>query len=524
MAFRTTNLRQSQRKKELKRVAGTALSAIGRGFSKAGSLFAKGMTKTVRFAENRIRFFEKKRKERKLRWFIGILLILFASVIVVGASMKIIRFLQDFQISDFLKMAGDELPKDEKDFTNILLIGVGGEGHDGEDLTDTLMIASIDESTKSIVMTSIPRDFYVETDLTAGRINEIIRDVMDISPELTEEEAYIRGLNILIREIEEVFQMKIHRYIQIDFKGFKNGVDAIGGVDILVEETIDDQSYPTSNWGYERFYLEAGNQHLDGEVALKYARSRHGNSDFSRAKRQREILTAILDKTISGEILTNPEKLKELYSIVDDNLKTDLSWREILTLAHVGYTFPRERMLSFGLNDDPSKSGGFLVTPERDLYGGAFVLVPYLNLESDKYKQIRVYYENITRFRKLHLGEITIAVENGTKTQGLAGEGAQHLERFGIPVRRIENAAEELAETEIRYYKTGETEEIVTFLQRFIVGKPVPVEPPPFSLLPSRNLASYPFPPNEIEIILGSDYEIIRRPEYSNDITLPETP
>lgn len=453
-------------------------------------------------------------------------MIIFGAFVVFESSIRMLGFLQNFSFSDLLWVAGSELPKDQNGFTNILLLGVGGKEHeswDGGELTDTIIVASIDQKTKSVVMLSIPRDFYVETDVTSGRINEVVQLASEHYKKLGDPDPRRRGIETLEKEIEEIFHIQIDRFLQVDFRAFVETIDALQGIDIDVEKTIDDPEYPTPDWKYERFYLPAGKQHLDGATALKFARSRHSSSDFDRSRRQRQIISAVLEKAGSLHILTSPGKLQEMYHIVEGNIHTNFSFREMISLANIGYTFPRENLLSFGLNDDPKTTGGFLVTPARELFSGAFVLVPFLNLTKDKYEHIRVFVDVILHHRDLNLQKTKIHISNASQSSGLAASTKAHLERFGIPVETTATSDEKLEKTEIRYENSLENNETAMFLTRFLSGTLRPYDPESQQIL-AKNTENEKITSSDISIFLGKNHQNFRIPLSQNPDSFSSSP
>ena len=197
-----------------------------------------------------------------------------------------------------LSAVSQNVQEDENGHTNILLLGIGGEGHDGSNLTDTIMIASIDNSNKSIAMLSTPRDLYVNN-LEVGwssRLNGVYQFILDKNEDKDE------AMRVLIEQMQDIYDIKIQYFAKVDFKGFVDVVDALGGVEVSPTESIIDQFYPAPDGSsriYDPLYIKAGTQTLDGTTALKYARSRETSSDFERAKRQQEILVAMKDKALS---------------------------------------------------------------------------------------------------------------------------------------------------------------------------------------------------------------------------------
>lgn len=442
-------------------------------------------------------------------------------------------------ISSAVFSLGVDLPQDEHGLTNILLIGVGGGAYHadkGHKLTDSMMVASLDISGRSIVFLSIPRDLYVETPYVRGRINEIVRDesavhLRDIrqQPEhaealktLTgeerqeylwklEAEADAMATESLRKEIEEILDIQIQRTARIDFKGFIDLVDAIGGIDVVVEKPINDPTYPDFGWGYDAFTLSVGAQTLDGEKALKYARSRHDSSDFDRARRQQKVITAVKEKMTSLNVLTSPSRLQDIFSVVQESFISDISWDEIITLAKFGSQLPKERMVSHVLNDDPSQPGGFLVTPDRSLYGGAFVLVPFLNLTDDKYAQIRAF-AHLLFFHRSAAGidSIPLTLLNGTNTTGVASTLSTSLERYGWVVSSVDNAPDAVPTTQIRYSDDPKSSVLAQLLLHFFSAELVPVSP-------EGQGTETPLQPF-LEVIIGNDFSGVYR------IPLSDTP
>ncbi|MEK7145891.1 MAG: LCP family protein [Patescibacteria group bacterium] len=374
--------------------------------------------------------------------FIALALGAFVLKGVVGA----IQSGNPFSVTQIVLSAISEgVEMDTDRHTNILLLGVGGEGHDGENLTDTMIVASIDHKEKLIPMLSIPRDLFVDSEALGygTRINGIYELMLDKTNDPT------LAMNALIEEVEKITAVEIHYYAKVDFSGFEEVVDAVGGVEVNVIEDIYDATYPApdgSAQDFEPFYLEAGIQELDGETTLKYVRSRHSTSDFDRARRQQEVINALKDKATSLGILLNPGKLKNLYTAVSSNFETNLNWSEMLYLAKLGDQFGTESIHTAVLNDGAYQMGGFLYTPDRELYGGAFVLVPY----SGDFGEIQTFADLFLYHPELYSTPTPLQILNGTKEIGLAAMTKMYLERYGFTVVRHGNGLDrELAETNL---------------------------------------------------------------------------
>jgi len=207
---------------------------------------------------------------------------------------------------------------------NYLLVGLdrrpfgGGAG-----LSDTIVVAVFDEPNDALGLVSIPRDLWVEI---PGHAEDRINTVMNVARRSGED-----PLALLGRVVENTLGLPISHSIAIDLGVFERAVDALGGITVDVPCPIVDRFVdPRDPSGYRKLDVSAGAAHLDGVTAAMYARSRHGRSDFSRARRQQAILVAMrreLSKT--GSLLRVPT----LFSSLEDSIETDLSRAEVLRLA-----------------------------------------------------------------------------------------------------------------------------------------------------------------------------------------------
>ncbi len=211
---------------------------------------------------------------------------------------------------------------------NIMVLGVD----DAATLSDTIMVVSIstkkDEPYK-VAMVSLPRDMYVDIPgFGSSKINA----------------AYTYGQNndypgggpaLSKKVVEQTLDLPIHYYVVMDFTGFKEVINAVGGVDVDVKTAIEDPYYPDYSSGYAPFSISTGPQHLNGEQALAYARSRQTTSDFDRAARQQQVAVAFKDKVLSSRLFTNPTEIAKLQTTLKDHFKTDLSLREMAKLGQI---------------------------------------------------------------------------------------------------------------------------------------------------------------------------------------------
>jgi LCP family protein required for cell wall assembly len=231
---------------------------------------------------------------------------------------------------------------------NILLMGVGDSGHDGEKLSDTLIVASYDPKTHDVAMLGIPRDLYVKIGNQGySKINN--------ANAFGEQAKEGGGPDLTKQTVSAVLGIPIHYFIRADFTALKQVVDVVGGVDVNVKEDLLDPEYPCTRDvnGYCGFSLQAGPQHLNGSAALKYVRCRKGNcgDDFGRAKRQQDVLVSIREKAEKQNILKNPLKIKELLGVVGNNIRTDLQLGEISQLANIAKDIDQTKIVTHVLDN-----------------------------------------------------------------------------------------------------------------------------------------------------------------------------
>ena len=205
---------------------------------------------------------------------------------------------------------------------NILLVGVDFAPGRTTDLTDTMLIVSLDPDTGRTSMLSVPRDLY-GAPLPDGREWDAKLNSLMASASNNPAEFPLGGPGTLKATISELLDVPIHYFAAINIIGFKQAVDAIGGVDITNERLIDDPTYWNEFDVHTGFYLEPGVYHMDGSTAVAFARSRHGagDSDFTRSDRQQQLLAAIADKLTAGNLILS---LPSLLDAVKNTIATDV--------------------------------------------------------------------------------------------------------------------------------------------------------------------------------------------------------
>jgi len=248
------------------------------------------------------------------------------------------------------------LPWDRSRVVTVLLMGIDRRpSQNGRARTDTMLVMRLDPTTRSAGMLSVPRDLWVDI---PGRGRARVNS------------AYFYGGGELAKlTIASNLGVQVDYYLVIDFVAFTTLVDEIGGIDVDVPYPINDPTYPDDYYGYDPFYMAAGPQHMDGSTALKYARTRHGTSDFERNQRQQQVLLALRDKA------TNPDTLFHLltrsaglHTILFESFDTDLPLDRLVSLSMMVNEVPRENIRSGAIDKS-------YVTPATTRTG-AQVLVP----------------------------------------------------------------------------------------------------------------------------------------------------
>ncbi len=235
-----------------------------------------------------------------------------------GSSSPVASTGPDNGLSDFPNATPIATPPTASSRINVLLIGTDWAPTRDHSLTDTLLVVSINPTTKSAVMVSLPRDLarfpLPDGRIYQGKINSLLSYADGHRSEFPD-----GGMTTLVREVGYLVGVPIHYYAAINLPGFEAMIDAVGGVRIYNEKPIDDPFYVDWRDPSRRgFSLSVGWHTLDGDTALAFVRSRQGvgNNDFERARRQQQLLIALRAK------LTDPAMLPKIPSLLDAAAKT----------------------------------------------------------------------------------------------------------------------------------------------------------------------------------------------------------
>ena len=391
------------------------------------------------------------------------------------------------QLSDLLFRSGDKLKGEEEDRINIMLIAVGGEGHSGENLADTIMIASIRPSDHTVALMSIPRDLYVQVP------DEDYFSKINAVHAYGESRKKDGGPELLKRKIEEITGQTISYYGRVDFIAFKGIVDAVGGVNITIPNSFDDY--------WHKISFPAGTEKMNGERALAYARARYvegpEGGDFKRAGRQQQLLLAIQEKVFSVNTALDFNALNQIMDSLSNNIRTDMQLWEIKRLYEIVRQVDDTKVHSAVLTTGPK---GVLVGDTQVLGG---VPASILRTRTGDYTEIQTIANNIFSdavSKTLQASSapaqtttptptaeptttpdtsISIEVRNGTNITGLAQKTADGLTAKGYTVATIGNASTKTQETTTVYAKNSSDAESAKNIASAIgatTGETIPTE------------------------------------------------
>jgi LCP family protein required for cell wall assembly len=372
-------------------------------------------------------------------------------------------------------------PWDGKGRLNILAVGVDASA----DNTDTMIVVSIDPQTKQVAMFQVPRDTayfpvpsnarsvwgdtYRQSKINRWTFNN--RNRGDLWPGKS---ANTRGMNSLKAMLGELYGLDIRYYVKVDFRGFTRVVNTLGGVQINVQIPVYEDTYPAAG-GLTRLYIPAGPQHMTGQEALQYARSRHNSQggDWDRGRRQQRVLLSLREQMNAAAIVEN---LPDLVKVLGASIKTDIPVGEmpkLLALAEsVDTKSVRSYMFSPPLYQREVASGdrlGYITIPNvvriRKAVDDAFSVKPAV----------------LAQRERLGAEGARIWVRNASGRQNLATDVADFLTYFGADASAPNTKAPPTAPTtKIVFYNGAETTmpETVKYLEsRFKVTATAATDP-----------------------------------------------
>ena len=359
------------------------------------------------------------------------------------------------QLRDLFLTSGEFLAGESDGRVNVLLIAVGGEGHRGENLADTIIVASLRphaEGNSDVAMLSIPRDLYVQVpdEEYFAKINSVHA--------YGEAQTRNGGPEALRQKVEEITGLPIHYFVRADFTAFKTVVDAVGGVEVTNESAFFDY--------WHKIDFPAGTEKMNGERSLAYVRARYiegpEGGDFKRAERQQKVLISLREKVFSVQTAFDFPAIGQILNSLSDNISTDMQLWEMKRFFELARTISQDDVHSVVLTTGPNG----VLTSDTEILNGqpAAVLRP----RTGDYSEIQQIAAGIFDQTSIDspglpaealaeagvsaspeeepspspaaLPEPTVEIRNGTNVTGLAGRTQTRLETEGYEVTTIGNA------------------------------------------------------------------------------------
>ncbi|MEM8862587.1 MAG: LCP family protein [Chloroflexota bacterium] len=359
--------------------------------------------------------------------------------------------------------------------------------------TDTLMLLTVDPVGKTAALLSLPRDLWVEIPgFGVDRINQA-----HYFGEIFEYPG--GGPALAVDTVEAVLGTDIHYFGTVNFDAFIDIVDLIGGIEIDVPQAIDDPTYPDECYGFDPFSIGEGTQTLNGEEALKYARTRAtADGDLARANRQQLVVMALRDAAVTelGELVV---KAPRVWDTLSENVSTTMQLEEAMQLAMLLPDIPRENIRQGVIGKDyvfevQNSEGQFVLVPRRqairDLRDELFAPPGAVRNEATLDQQAKLLEQSSNEGAR-------IAIYNGTQTFGLAGETEDWLNTQGVTIQAVGNddLSTNVSSRIIEYGDYPATVDLLIDL----------LEVPPLNIEKGE---SPPEPDIDVLVILGSRWEV----------------
>ncbi|OGD11756.1 MAG: hypothetical protein A2W20_06745 [Candidatus Aminicenantes bacterium RBG_16_66_30] len=303
-----------------------------------------------------------------------------------------------------------------KNRINFLVMGLDRRPQEGQSpsRSDTMFVLTIDPQAKTAGILGIPRDLYVDIpDGDGGYFEERINTAV-VYGEANDYKG--GGRQLAIDTVEHNLGVKIDHYVIIDFEGFKEVIDALGGIDVDVPTYLSDPTYSDTELpgDFDPQEFEPGLQHMDGDTALAYARIRQNSGDLDRIQRQQRIIFAVMDKALSLNVLRNA---LELWNKYKDAIGTDINDFQIAGFAKLAADIPPEKISALSLGPATTP----WMTPQ-----GASVLLPSA-------EGIGRIVQALFSDQQLLEEQAVVEVQNCTGEAGMADSTVKLLTNLGFP-------------------------------------------------------------------------------------------
>ncbi len=358
-------------------------------------------------------------RQRLLVAFVGLVLIAAAAWLALIIVSRIDDlFFPGQGIAGLPNIPGVDTSGDDEGTINILIMGLDRRPREGNipTRTDTMFVLTIDKKTKSAGILGIPRDLWVEIPTKTGSSYYEQRINTAYAAGATQDYPG-GGAGLVKRVIEHNLGVPIDHYVVIDFQGFVKIIDDLGGIDVYVEEEVDDPYYSQTELpgDYYPLHFEIGLTHMDGQMALDYSRTRFDSSDLDRIQRQQQVIFAAIDKALERR-LVSVDSLMSQWRRYKGAIETDINDIQAPGFASLAAQIEPTDIAALSL--------GPATVPYTTADGAAVLLI-------DK-KIVQQIVSALFSGQPVAETMAVVEVQNGSGTDGLATEVASYLTDFGF--------------------------------------------------------------------------------------------
>lgn len=377
------------------------------------------------------------------------------ALVIITRIDKVFLGGQNLPVGGLARIPGVEAEDAPTSRQTFLVMGLDRRPREGNAATrtDTMFVLTIDPQTKTAGIIGIPRDSWVQIPTKDG--SGTFEGRINTAYPIGEDQDYPGGgAELAERVAEDTLGIPIDHHIIIDFEGFKTLIDELGGIDVYVEETIDDPYYSETELpgDYHPLHFDVGEMHMDGQTALDYSRTRFDSSDLDRIHRQQQIIFAAMDRAVQLN-LVRPDELVDLFGKYKDAFETDVPDARAPGFAQLAAQINPTAIVALSIG---------AATTDWTTPDGASVLL----IDKDIVQEL-VYA--IFTDRALQQEAALVEVQNGAGTDGLGALVVQYLGQFGFSsdVLELATATTVVPQTEIIDFsgKTYTAKKLATLLK-----------------------------------------------------------
>ena len=338
-------------------------------------------------------------------------------------------------------------PWDGTSRLNILLVGTDQRTESQNTFnTDTMIVVSIDPKTKQVAMLQLPRDTSgvpvppVAQGQWGSTYNNKINSWFAANEHLSlwpGKTAQAKGFAALKSILGNLYGLQIQYYVKVDFAGFTQAVDTLGGVQVNVQIPVAEDDFPLTDQIKTRVYIPAGPQEMNGQQALVYARSRHGSNDFDRGHRQQRLIVSVKNELDPQSVFQN---LDGLVAALKNAVRTDVPVADAQKMG---------QLLQLASQIDTKSIRSYVFSPPyfaKDMYGitggrDGRVLINTSRVQTAVQQAFKLPASLLTLRDSLSGEGAQVWVQNGKNVADHAGNNAAYLDYYGMDASALTKAA-----------------------------------------------------------------------------------